>query len=277
MSKYVKYGLEELKLPDKVLATKEDEARLKANAELLDDVKDTSNPRSLVNIVPTSVATAIKAIPQSILDMRIDELKRKAEADILLDRVRMSFWLEYNSAQLAGRDLSMTNICGGLITVSTFNKQIVNNSFKLAYMIRPTGQYKATLEDLMFRAMDQLLEILEMPLMQKKFAKSRNGNIIEYEEIDTKLAQVKAQIARDVMIQARGHGVQKVETKSQTLNTNVNIDAKEAMSMAEIEAQLRDIDQKLESRVVKEIQSGEIQIEAANANEESEAQSGEET
>lgn len=227
---------------------------------LVDDVKDKNNPRSLVNILPTSIAVQVRTIPQEYLDMPIKDLQRLVTPDPLLDRLRMSFWLEYNFAQASERNMNIGNITSGLMTQQQFSRSVCSNNLKLAYIIRPTGNYTATLEDLMIKAMDQLGEILALPLIRKQtVVDRRTGDVHEFEVVDTKLAQVKSQIARDVMIQARGYGVQRIDQRTQNTNINVETTSKDIMSIEEIEEKLKEVNERLGERTVQEVSDVEIE------------------
>lgn len=205
-------------------------------------IKDTSNPRSIINLTPSSVSNAIGYIPESIFELGERELKQAAKPTEIEERLRYSFWREYDQAQSALRRINLANIYGGVCSQTHFLKNIVSNSFKLAYILTPPLDYEVQMQELLGLGLEQLRDILLQPHVDD------NG------KPNPKMADVKQKIVESLHLRVKGAVPYRMETK----NLNVNVDgskqgqlsSKSNISISEIDRELQELEARVNGDVI---------------------------
>jgi hypothetical protein len=193
-------------------------------------LRDKSNPRSMINLLPSNVAQALAVIPEELLLHCEEDIRKLSRPDVLEERLRIAFWLEYDSSQRNKRQMRMSQVFGGLCSSTYFAKKIITNSFKMAFICTPPSDYRVTIEELLQLGLRQMRDILLLPHIDD------NG------KPDARVADVKYRIVQDLHNRVHGQVIHRVEMKS----TNVNVDATEAVlpsSMTDIDAQLKQLKQ----------------------------------
>lgn len=176
---------------------------------LVNPLKDKSEPRSIVNITPSTVSEAIERIPDDLFEMTEKRLRKEADVGEIEEKLRISFWREYDQAQTAKRNIHVTNVHKGVCTQMHFYKKIITNPLKLTYILTPPQEYALELEEMIAVGFRHLREIMDLPLYTPKGF------------VDARVAEVKLKIFESVMNRAKGALVYKTESK----NLNVNVDA----------------------------------------------------
>lgn len=181
-----------------------------------DDILGVDNPRSLVNIVPKDLKAAILALPQDLLDMPEIFLERKMwpegipKKSCLENRLRLSFWLEYDRAQAAGGVMHLPAVIYGICSMIFFCGKVMKDEDSLAWLIRPPITYRTAMEELLSMGMDNMREILEAPLQ------TPGGRF------DSKLAAVKFQIFQAIDARVKGAIIQRIDQRSLSVNATFN-------------------------------------------------------
>jgi hypothetical protein len=188
-------------------------------------IKDKSNPTSLINLSPSSLASRIGAIPDELFEARPDELAEKFRKERrdkngkliynketeIEEKLRISFWREYDRAAGRGHPMNMERICSGVCHIQQFQK-VITNSYRLAYICTPPDDYVTTMQELLTIGLDQLRDIILLPHVDDKGAPI------------TRMCDVKMKIIDNVLTRVKGAVTQRVETKNLNLNveqTNV--------------------------------------------------------
>lgn len=194
----------------------------------VDNVKDFSNPVSLVNITPSLVSNKIAAIPDEVLLLNEEKLEHHARVEDAERRLRAAFQLEHEVAIRKGSKMDMTNVYKGIVTFAYFHKYVVGNSYKLAYMIKPYTDYKADMEDLLRMGLDDLRVVMKRPLVNSKG------------ELDHKLAMLKHSITKDLLDRTKGSATKHIAIDSKSMNVNINkeVPAK-PLTLEEVNEQLK--------------------------------------
>lgn len=204
-------------------------------------ITDEKNPQSLINITPSSVSNALKSIPDSIWELSEDDLAENVKRITpkgfdTINMLRDSFWREFDQATRAGRMIHISNVYGGICSSQFFLKEIVNNSYKVAYICSPPKDYEIAMRHIMNLGLKQIQEIINLPLMIES-GKYAGMN-------DSKLAHVKYLIMRDIIPRVMGA----VPHRIQTENLNVNVDQTNhpqyqlPKSMEEVEERLKQLE-----------------------------------
>ncbi len=191
-------------------------------------VRDLEHPRSVVNLVPEAVANAIMRLPDEYVDKGEDELQlifkeRQWAPSTLDDRIRFSFWKEYDNAQTNIRQMVMTHVYYGLCSRESFYVMIQNKQ-RVAWMLCPPADYMLAAEEALTYGLEQLRDILARP------------HVSMVGTVDSKAAGVKLEIVK--MLDARVKGAI-IQT---TRNLNVNMNANKPVVQA---PRIEDIDQKI--------------------------------
>lgn len=214
-------------------------------------IKDESNPRSIINLVPSSMANQIKVIPDAIFSWGEGELKTHTKIDVLEERLRLAFWREYDAAQIQGRKINLSHVYGGVCTQAVFQQKVVANSFKLAYILTPPLDYEIQMKELLQLGLEQLRDILLLPHLDEKGRPN------------PKMADVKQKIVESLHLRVKGAVPYRMETK----NLNVNVDETKPRwnqkptptSPEEIERRLKELQQAVDGGEVINVQPIEVE------------------
>lgn len=186
---------------------------------------DRSNPTSLINLLPTAIATAIDEHY-----FTNPELFDKDERDLAKHlrsvqrtpsptdhRIRMKFWMEYDNAMALGRPLRAGAIFSNVCHTEYFYKNYLKNPHKVAWMMSLPSGYLTKVEEALEFGIEQLRDILEVPHMDE------NG------KLNSKVAQLKAKIVAMLDMRLKGAPTQK--TVSMNINTSNKAVAQAAMGI----------------------------------------------
>lgn len=165
-----------------------------SDLEPVNPLKDESNATSVINLVPTAMATRLKAIPEYVFDMEMKELEEKANVGQVERKIRVAFWLEYERAHRNGTPVRMASVYQGTCSMGYFFKNLITNSFKLAYILTPPEDYRVVMEEMLMLAMEEERQILQTPIKQTRTITDKRGEQKTVEVIDSSLAMVKHKI-----------------------------------------------------------------------------------
>lgn len=200
--------------------------------------------RAVVNLVSHEVQAAMLAAAHKSPEyFTLDEktlykrLKEEGYQPTPTDnRLRLSFWLEYDRAQASGKGMVISNILAGICTRDYFYGPYLSKSYKVAWILCPPTDYVTKISEALDFGLDQLREVLDLPILDEKG------------RINVKLGELKAKIV--AMLDARKHGavVQRVEQKNMNLNiaTSDNQVAKMALSgtMEDLQKRMKELERR---------------------------------
>ena len=201
--------------------------------DLADDlIKDKNNPKSLVSMCPSNMAERIAAIPDNVFSMDDKEIEKAAHVTEADKQMRAAFFIEYERAVRNGDKISPANVYKGIVTASYFHNYVINNSFKLAFVIRPYREYQAQLEELLQFGFDRMSEIM------------RRSQVDENGKLDHKLAALQMQLWKELADRRRGSTTKNINLNSQIQSTNLNItkDITAPRSVDEIDKKLKELE-----------------------------------
>jgi hypothetical protein len=182
---------------------------LSTELEPVNPIKDKSEPRSIINITPGNFSRAVELIPDEFFELSERELRHNGDCGEIEEKVRIAFWREYDQAQVAKRNIHVTNVHKGTCSQQHFYRKVLTNPYKMAYVLTPPQEYALELEEMIAVGFRNLREIMALPLYTSKGF------------VDARVAEVKLKIFESVMNRAKGALVYKTESK----NLNVNVDA----------------------------------------------------
>ena len=223
-------------------------------AELKDETRteyvigDLNNPNSVENLVSNipTVARAIERIKQEVPDLlTLDEgtFKEKLRPTLTLNRIRMSFWQEYENAVQTGRKIRLAQMIGGICTEYYFQEKVQPSNEKMAYILCPPTNYTVQVKEALQAGMETLREIVSAKVIDDDgFLIPRAADVV-----------IKAVALLDMRV--KGAIVQRIDQRSLNLNMNRDISPKEQLpqSMDELDAMIAQTKEKL-----KEIQAAPV-------------------
>jgi len=203
-----------------------------------------SNPRSIGNLLPPSVAKKLqdgyllRPDLHGLNDREVYKtLKTEGRTPTPHDnRTRLKFWLEYDEAQFDMRKMSVNRIIAGIMTYEHFMSSYMSKPEKASWILCMPASYSAVATEALHFGMDKLRDILEM---DDTDAKGRPN---------VKLLELKTKIIAMLDVRVNGAITQKIEQK--TLSVHVNSDERQVkktlqnLSMDELKARLKAIEEK---------------------------------
>jgi hypothetical protein len=128
---------------------------------------DQTNPRSLINIAPEVVVTVLlEKMPVPYLYMTESALEKQFRPSADLQKIRVAFWKEYESAQSELRRMSLGNIGRYLGYPSLVIIRSLKDVEKLAVILCPVTSYDNFLEESLMAGSRRLREIIDLPFFK---------------------------------------------------------------------------------------------------------------
>lgn len=179
---------------------------------------DATTERAVVNLVPNRVREAIESVVQDYpqyleaSEVNLYEILKPTELD---DRLRLSFWKEYNRAQDNGIGMKMANVYSPIMSMENFYHKVLKNPDRVAWMIKPPEEYMISLEASLNHGKNNLDKIMKMNLFDEQGNLKKNEASIflkAYELLDNRV---------------KGAVIQRIEQKTASLHVHQKVDQEE--------------------------------------------------
>lgn len=199
-------------------------------------VFDLDNERSVLRLVTTALREAILNLPEEYRNKSEREFYLEYRPGAMENRLRLSFWREYEAAQETMTGINVIKIYAGLCTKEYFYQKAIKNPVILGWMLIPPTGYAVLIEEALGFGVQRLREIMELPLFNSKG------------EVNVKLCDTIIRATAMLDMRIRGAYVQKSEVRQ--LNFNMHADAKDmdkavlASNMDEIEKRIKFLESK---------------------------------
>jgi hypothetical protein len=208
------------------------------------DVFQRTDERALINLVPRVVQEhfieAQKACPELFSMDEMDlfkELRRLGKGPTPTDnRLRLSFWLEYDRAQSLQEKMNMAYVYAGVCLPHYFHNSYLNHPTRVAWLLCPPVEYQRTLEEGVAFGAQKMREFLAL------------DPIDPYGKPNLKLMELQAKIFAMLDQRLKGGYTQKIESK--TLAITGSLTEKQAMqaitdnSMEAMERRLKELEKR---------------------------------
>lgn len=194
-------------------------------------VFDENDPRSVINVVNKDLQRIFKRARDAstsngtpaleLFNLPEAELKSKLRAEFNIEpnigeqRIRLAFWYEYEQAQLQFRKMEMDRIVAGVCRSDQFLWYLKKPEI-VAYILCPPTNYIKALQTAINYGVDELHEILSLPIRDKHSGKINFG-----------LVNAKLKIYQILDMRVNGAYTQKIEQTNKTMRLNVNSTLKE--------------------------------------------------
>ncbi len=206
------------------------------------DVWTRDDPRSVINLVPPNVQSALLVASKSHAELfEMDErtLYQHLRGLSMLpgptdNRLRIGFWNEFERVQHFNlKKMHMPSVYAGVCTQQYFDRFYLGSPTKVAWLLCPPASYVTIATEALSFGLEQLREILSVsPVLP-------NGRI------DVKLGELQAKIVTMLDQRLKGAVTQRIEQKNMNLNISTTDKgvAKIAMqgTMEDIERRLKEL------------------------------------
>ena len=225
------------------------------------EIYDSTNPKAMVNVVPTWLKNRILSVSvQSLLQMSEEDLEKKVNPPLTLKRLRIAFWSEYErifkgygrSIQQSKREMNIGvhRMCNGICTPSYFMDKVARNDYFIAWVVRPPIDYATAMEEALQFGIERLREILNFPLYEQKLNKdgvpvvnARTKKPVLIPNVSVGTLMLKTVALLDMRVKGSiPHRVHQI-TQSQIDRRNVNVNILENHSGVQVDA--KKLDKKL--------------------------------
>ena len=217
---------------------------------------DSENPKSINSIAPDCFTRHLEN--QHLLDLLdLDEydLQKKVKPTPTQNRLRLSFWREYDRVMQNGRSNVMVtrNIFRGIMAKENFYRLMKHDVKVVAWILKPPTNYVNMMEEALQFSMHRVREMLEFPLFKTTVVKKGDKEMVKRVP-DVKVAELIFKIMQQMDLRVQGAIVKRVqqEVKMQTQNYNVNAAGGDpgTLTIAQIEAQIAALEgDKLDSMI----------------------------
>lgn len=206
--------------------------------------------QQLLEITNTQVSTRISAIPDDVLNMKEEDFLKHADVHDAERKLRAAWAMELERALRTDSKFEASNVYKGIVTRNYFERYVLFNSYKLAYIIKPYPEYEAQLEDMLQMGLDERRKILKRPLVDKEG------------KFDHKLAALKESITKNLEERRRGAITQRLQVDQKSLNVNVTKDVSQTpLQLDAIDARLRELESSEAISIEhKEVADGEREV-----------------
>lgn len=200
---------------------------LKGNNSYAISYLDRKSERCLYNISPETIKKQLRnGGVQKYLKWDEERLKEELKPTVNNNRLRISFWKEYDAAQAENRDIVEVNIYRGICTLEKYQSSVKSNKLA-AWILTPPANYVVAMEESLSQGIEKMREILEMPLYYTEFKKNEHGEIERLTTPNTKVADLIIKTVNMLDLRVKGALVKQIEQKiTQTsTSTNLNVNA----------------------------------------------------
>ena len=144
---------------------------------------------------------AFQKIPEDIINLSSDELLTSFKPTKVDYALRSAFWNEFRLASLNSEKIILKRVYVGICTYQHFYHNVLNNPYKLAWLIQPYADYEKEIEPLIMKSVERLNDILNLPIIDDK------------NKVDSKAAKVLLDAIKLVDSKMQTSQVEKPESK----------------------------------------------------------------
>lgn len=181
---------------------------MKSDSDELDfDLFDRDAPRSMWNLIPESLQTHISKVPLELLQLSEHELDKKLDPDAMTSRLRISFWLEYDRAQVTQSKMRISSVYSPVCSKQYWCTNILSSQERLAWILCPPGDYILAMREVLMQG----TKVIRKIIMAKNVVDD-DGNL------NPKAAGVVLKAIELVHVKVHGTPVIRMESKNMNIN-----------------------------------------------------------
>lgn len=170
---------------------------------------------SLLNVAPLKLVPLIMRVRESLPEIAVaseDWLRKYLKPDERDERLRLSFWDEYNivTAGTYKRRMRLESVLSGICNNTTWEKIYACNDKKLLWVLTPPKSYVQSMNYILHLGTERLSEIMSLPIRDEE------GNV------DHKAASLILKAFEMVDMRVKGGIIQKMQVEQKNLNVHVS-------------------------------------------------------
>jgi len=199
---------------------------------------------SAISVYSDRVKECIEAIPQAILDMSEEKLRKHIDPNIKLYEVKRAFWEEVVLSQDSNKRMTVARVYEGKMGKEHFYTTI-SDPYKMAWIVSPLTTYEDRTQAALDKVSIRYEELINMEITSHKKIKNDEGEWEWIEEVDAKKALVLLQVIKNLEDRIKGTSVQRqvsVHTNRPTDSAGVGVGT---MNMKAVEDKLKELEGKL--------------------------------
>lgn len=210
--------------------------------EAMNALYDPDNPNALINRIPPRLQPILERIrtklPKTLL-LPEREIRKYCDPDERDERVRLSFWDEYNAATSADKRMSLQSVICGACSWEGWVTAYEPNNKRMLWIFTPPTSYVAAMRHILHRGTERLLEIMNLPIVNK------DG------DVDPRVATLILKAWQLADMRMKGGIVQRMQVEQKSVNVNLNSDHHVDQIRSQVQSlQLEDLET-LERRIEK--------------------------
>jgi hypothetical protein len=132
---------------------------------------DNDNPDSVLNKLSDSMRAKIYRLSKDqpdLFQLPEADLKKRCRPTESMNRIRLSFWLEYDASCSSRRNMGMDRVYAGCVTKEYFYGKFMDTAECVAWMLCPPVAFEKSLMETISTGHARLREVLDAPLMDGK-------------------------------------------------------------------------------------------------------------
>jgi hypothetical protein len=137
----------------------------------VESVLDRESPQSAISLLPTVVGDACESAVMALMDLSklherqlLAALRKLGKSPTPNDnRLRLSFWDEYDRAVETGSKMRVGHIVHGVCQQDYFYNEFLKKPHKVIWMITPPASFETLKEEALCLGIGQIRDILETP------------------------------------------------------------------------------------------------------------------
>lgn len=183
--------------------------------EAIEALYSEDNPDALINVLPMRLVPVLKRVREKIPRILLaDErdIRRYVEPTERCDRLRLSFWDEYNASTACSKRMSLQSILSGICAWESWITVYEPNDKRMVWLFTPPTNYVAMMRQILHRGTERLLEIMNLPMFND------DG------KVDVRTAQLVLRAWQLADMRVKGGVTQRVQIEQKSMNVNVDTD-----------------------------------------------------
>lgn len=226
--------------------------------EAIESLYDAGNPDALINKLPQRLVPIFHRVrdklPRTLLADEPD-VRRYCDPTERDERVRLSFWDEYNASTACGKRMSLQSIITGCCSWESWITAYEPHDKRMLWIFTPPASYVGMMRQILYKGTERLLEIMNLPML------TEDG------KVDVKVANLVLRAWQLADMRVKGAVTQKVQIEQKSMNLNLNSNTDEAVNQMRSRMSEMSIDdlESLERRIEKAKRDGAKFLKGASA------------
>jgi hypothetical protein len=162
-----------------------------------------------VTVYSDSIRTAIENLPEDLIYLTEESLRKQFNPSIKHYEVKRAFWDELVLAQDRKATMRTWRIYDGKFSKAHFYNNLVKNQLFMAWVITPLVSYEDKTKAALDKVTERYDELINMEITSVKRVKDKDGEYKLIEETDPKKALVLLSVIKNLEDRIKGTSIQR--------------------------------------------------------------------